>query len=75
VSAAESAASRTLSDREWNDINKYVKLPDEARTDIEFAIVWFRLSRAREEKKPPTALVRSRLNNVARAAHTLSEAI
>ena len=75
MSDAESAASRTLSHREWNDINKYVKLPDEARTGIEHAIVWFRLSRAREEKKPPTALVRSRLNNVARAAQTLSEAI
>jgi hypothetical protein len=75
VSAVRAAASRTLSDREWNDISKHVKLPNEARPSIEGAIIWFRLQRTSEQNKPPAALVRSRLNNVARAAKTLSQAI
>src|SRR4030095_1426734 len=69
------AASRVLSDRQWNDINKYVKLPDEARPSVEAAIGNFRLRRMYEQKKPPTALVRSRLNNVLHAAKALSLAI
>jgi hypothetical protein len=64
-----------LSDREWNDISKHVKLPDEARPSIEGAISIFRLHRMYEQKKPRTALVRSRLNNVWRAAKALSLAI
>jgi hypothetical protein len=58
----------TLSDREWNDINKYVKLPDEARPNVEGAISIFRLHRMYEQKKPQTARVRNRLNNVLHAA-------
>jgi hypothetical protein len=75
VSAVGAIASRTLSDREWNDINKHVKLPDEARPSVEDAISIFRLHRMYEQKKPRTALVRSRLNNVLRAAKALSLAI
>jgi hypothetical protein len=64
-----------LSDLEWNDINKYVKLPDEARPSVEGAISNFRLRRIYEQKKPRTAAVRSRLNNVWHAAIALSLAI
>jgi hypothetical protein len=73
--SAGAIASRTLSDREWNDINKYVKLPDEARPSVEGAVGIFRLLRMYEQETPRAALVRDRLNNVLRAAKALSHAI
>jgi hypothetical protein len=72
---AVSRALSTFSDREWNDINKNVKLPDEARLSVEDAIYIFRLHRMYEQNKPPSALVRSRLDNVWHAAKALSHAI
>jgi hypothetical protein len=73
--SAENVFPRALSDREWNDISKHVKLPDEARSSVEGAIGIFRLDRMYEQNKPRTALVRSRLNNVWRAAKAMSLAI